>query len=114
MGPSKIAGHLSHKGFTIDHNRVYRVICEADLNHPIDRPRRTWGAKRFQREHSNSLWQADFKLCDDDWWMISFQDDHSRFVTGSVKVWDPTGENAIQLPGMAVKRYGVPEQILTD
>jgi putative transposase len=114
-GPSKIAGHLNHKGFiTIDHNQVYRVICEAGLNHPITEPRKTWGTKRFQREHSNSLWQADFKLCNDDNWMISFQDDHSRFITGSVKIWDPTGENALLLLGKAVKRYGVPEQILTD
>jgi transposase len=113
-GPSKIAGHLRHKGFNIDHNHAYRVICEAGLNHPITEPRKTWGTMRFQREHCNSLWQADFKLCSDDYWMISFQDDHSRFITGSAKIWDPTGENAIRLLGITVKRYGVPEQILTD
>ena len=113
-GPSKIAGHLNHKGFTIDHNRVYRVICKAGLNHPISEPRKTWGTKRFQREHNNSLWQSDFKLCSDDNWMISYQDDHSRFITGSVKIWSPTGENALRLLEKAVKRYGVPEQILAD
>ena len=108
-GPNKIAGHLEHKGFIIDHHQVYDVICEAGLNQPITEPRKTWGTKRFQREHCNSLWQADFKLCSDDNWMISFQDDHSRFITGSVKVWSPTGENAILLLIKAVKRYGVPE-----
>jgi transposase InsO family protein len=46
--------------------------------------------------------------------MISFQDDHSRFITRSVKIWSPTGENAILLLEKVVKRYGVPEQILTD
>ena len=74
----------------------------------------TWGTKRFQREHNNSLWQADFKLCNDDWWMISYQDDHSRFITGSIKIWNPTGENAMFLLDKAVKRYGAPGQILTD
>jgi putative transposase len=113
-GPNKIAGHLSHKGFTIDHNQAYRIICEAGLNHPLSKPRKTWGTKRFQREHNNSLWQADFKLCGDDWWMISYQDDHSRFITGSTKIWNPTGENAILLLDKAVKRHGVPKQILTD
>jgi len=113
-GPSKIAGHLSHKGFDVDHNKVYQVICEAGLNHPIGEPRKTWGTKRFQREHNNSLWQADFKVCSDDNWMISYQDDHSRFITGSVKIYSPTGENAILLLERAVKRYGVPEQVLTD
>src|SRR4030066_993117 len=113
-GPNKIAGHLGHKGFTIDHNQAYEIICEAGLNHPISEPRKTWGTKRFQREHNNSLCQADFKLCSDDFWMISFQDDHSRFITGSTKIWSPTGENAILLLEKAVKRYGVPEQVLTD
>jgi len=113
-GPKKIAGYLSHKGYTIDNNQAYKIICEAGLNHPISEPRKTWGTKRFQREHNNSLWQADFKLCDDDYWMISYQDDHSRFITGSTKIWSPTGENAILLLERAVKKYGTPKQILTD
>ena len=113
-GPNKIAGYLKHRGFTVNHHKVYSVICAAGLNHPIVEPRKTWGTKRFQREHCNSLWQADFKLCSDDYWMISFQDDHSRFITGSIKVWNPTGENAILLLERAVKRFGVPRQILTD
>ena len=105
---------MGHRGFTVDHHQVYLVICEAGLNHPITEPRKTWGTKRFQREHNNSLWQADFKLCNDDNWMISYQDDHSRFSTGSVKIWSPTGENALLLLDRAVKRFGVPAQILTD
>jgi len=113
-GPDKIAGYLEHRGFTVDHHKVYSVICEAGLNHPITEPRKTWGTKRFQREHNNSLWQADFKLCCDDNWMISYQDDHSRFITGSVKIYSPTGENAMLLLDRAVKRFGVPQQILTD
>ena len=90
-GPKKIAGSLRLKGIDVDHNEAYRIICEAGLNHPITQPRKTWGTKRFQREHNNSLWQADFKLCNDDYWMISYQDDHSRFITGSVKIWKPYG-----------------------
>lgn len=42
-GPNKIAGHLNHKGFCIDHNKVYHVICDADLNRPITEPRKTCG-----------------------------------------------------------------------
>jgi transposase InsO family protein len=113
-GPKKIAGSLRLKGIVVDHNEAYRIICEAGLNHPITQPRKTWGTKRFQREHNNSLWQADFKLCNDDCWMISYQDDHSRFITGSVKIWNPTGENAMMLLDKAVKRYGAPRQVLTD
>ena len=113
-GPKKIAGYLSRRGFTVDNNQAYKIICEAGLNHPIVEPRKTWGTKRFVREHNISLWQADFKLCSNDWWMISYQDDHSRFITGSTKIWSPTGENAMLLLDKAVKRYGAPKQILTD
>jgi transposase InsO family protein len=113
-GPKKIAAYLSRKGFALDNNQAYKIICEAGLNHPLTQPRKTWGTRRFVREHINSLWQADFKLCDDDYWMISYQDDHSRFVTGSVKIWNPTGENALLLLDRAVKKYGAPKQILTD
>ena len=96
-GPKKIAGCLKRKGYEIDNNQAYQIICEAGLNHPITMPRKTWGTKRFQREHCNSLWQADFKLCNDDFWMISYLDDRSRFITGSVKIWSPTGDNAMLL-----------------
>ena len=40
-GPKKIAGHLCHRGFSIDHNQAYQIICEAGLNHPITEPRKT-------------------------------------------------------------------------
>ncbi len=113
-GPKKIAGSLRLKGYDVDNNQAYQIICQSGLNHPITEPRKTWGTKRFQREHCNSLWQADFKLCNDDWWMVSYLDDRSRFITGSVKIWSPTGENAMLLLDRAVKRYGVPRQILTD
>jgi transposase len=47
-GPRKIAGCLKRKGYVIDNNQAYRIICEAGLNRPITSPRKTWGTKRFQ------------------------------------------------------------------
>ncbi len=49
-----------------------------------------------------------------DWWMISYQDDHSRFITGSTKIWNPTGENTVLLLDKAVRMFRVPKQIQTD
>ena len=42
-GPKKIAAYLSHKGYTVDNNQAYKIICQAGLNHPITQPRKTWG-----------------------------------------------------------------------
>jgi hypothetical protein len=42
------------------------------------------GARRFERERSNSLWQAQFKLADTDELMISYLGDNSCFILPSI------------------------------
>jgi putative transposase len=118
-GPNKIEGYLRNyrvqDGITpVSHRTIHRILVEAGLNNPIPVPRRIWGKRRFEREHSNSLWQADYKLTDEDEWMISYLDDHSRFIAGSRIHHNPTAEHAIKLLEESVKRYGKPDQILTD
>ncbi len=74
-GPSKIEGYLRNKQGgvkPIGHNTVYRIICDAGLNNPLDKPRKIWGRKRFERSRSNSMWQADYKLAEDDNWMLTY------------------------------------------
>ena len=53
-------------------------------------------------------------MTDEDEWMISYLDDHSRFVPGSEIHHDPTGEHAINLLEDCIRQYGKPDQILTD
>lgn len=118
-GPNKIEGYLRNyrvqDGITpVSHRTTHRILLEAGLNNPIPVPRRVWGKRRFEREHSNSLWQADYKLTNEDEWMISYLDDHSRFIAGSRIHHNPTAEHAIKLLEESVKRYGKPDQILTD
>ena len=84
------------------------------VNQPIDFIRKTWGKRRFERMRSNSLWQADFKLTEDDEWMLTFLDDHSRFIPGSKIEHDATTEFALKLFKRCGKKYGFPEQVLTD
>jgi transposase InsO family protein len=115
-GPCRIEGYLRNynKQSRISHTTIHKILVQAGLNNPIETPRRVWGKRRFERAHSNSLWQADFKLTERDEWMISFLDDHSRFIPGSRIHHDPTAEHAIRLLEESVGRYGKPEQILTD
>ena len=84
------------------------------MNHPVDAPRRVWGKRRFQRPYSNELWQGDFKMTEEDEWMISFLDDHSRFVPGSEINHNQTGKDTIHLLEDCIRQYGKPDQILTD
>jgi len=113
-GPDKIAGMLRNKGVKIGHNTAYRIIRANGFNNPIQRPRRIFGKTRFERAHSNSLWQADFKQTDDDNYMISFLDDHSRFIVGSAINFTENTEDALHLLEKCIKHFSCPVQILTD
>jgi len=117
-GPCKIEGFLRNycvEGVKpVSHRTIYKILVEAGLNSPISKPRKVWGKRRFERECSNSLWQADYKLTNQDEWMISFLDDHSRFVPGSEIHHDHTGDCAIHLLETCISEYGKPGQILTD
>ena len=76
------------------------------MNQPIDFIRKTWGKRRFERMHSNSLWQADFKLTEDDQWLLTFMDDHSRFIPGGKIEYDATTEFALKLFRKPTERAG--------
>jgi transposase InsO family protein len=114
-GPCRIEGYLrNYHTLSVSHTTVHKILIQAGMNNPIPKPRRVWRKRRFEREHSNSLWQADFKLTEHDEWMISYLDDHSRFIPGSRIHHNPTAEHAINLLEESVRRYGKPDQILTD
>jgi transposase InsO family protein len=118
-GPCKIEGYLKNHAreeapVIIGHTTIHKILDQHGLNHPIAKPRKTWGKRRFQRPYSNNLWQSDFKMTRTDDWMISFLDDHSRYVPGSEIHYNPTGEHAIHLLKECIHQHGKPDQILTD
>jgi transposase InsO family protein len=117
-GPCRIERYIREFGprgvQPISHDPIYRILVEEGVNQPIDFIRKTWGKRRFERMHSNSLWQADFKLTEDDQWMLTFLDDHSRFIPGGRIEFDATTEFALKLFKKCGKKYGLPEQVLTD
>jgi len=113
-GPTKIEGYIRTCAppdiERLGHNKIYAILVEEGLNLPLDFVRKTWGGKRFCRLHSNSLWQTDFKLLDNDDWICSYLDDHSRFITHSREFSEnPTGEIALEIFMKAVKKHGLPE-----
>ena len=46
--------------------------------------------------------------------MLTYLDDHSMFVLGSMKFYNPTADNALWLLEECISSYGMPKQILTD
>jgi transposase InsO family protein len=112
-GPQKIAGYLTKQNMTISHMTAYRILRQAGLNHPLTKPRIKRTYRRWQRIHSNSLWQCDLKLVPPRW-LIGILDDHSRFVPGSELFSEGTAENVIWLFDKAIHEYGRPREALTD
>jgi transposase InsO family protein len=112
-GPQKIAGYLTKEKMQISHMTAYRILRQAGLNHPLTKPRIKRTYKRWQRMHSNSLWQCDLKLVPPKW-LMGILDDHSRFVPGSDLFDEGTAENVIWLFDRAVHEYGKPRETLTD
>jgi transposase InsO family protein len=112
--PVKIEGHLRvHHKTEISHRQIYYLLKETKRNKPISYVRRIKGKKRYVRTHSMSLLHADWKdiLTNP---MLTYLDDHSRFVTASEKFPDASMENSIKLLELTIKRFGKPKQVLTD
>lgn len=73
---------------------------------------------RFEREISNDLWQIDateVSLADGTKaYVINILDDHSRYLLASIAGEAATGELAWDAFELAVSRYGLPRQLLSD
>jgi transposase InsO family protein len=111
--PILIEGHLRRGGIDVGHTTIHRLLKQAGMNNPLQKPRQRRCYRRWQRRHSNSLWQCDLKLADARW-LITILDDHSRFVTASQIFKERSTENVIWLLDQAIHEYAKPREILTD
>jgi hypothetical protein len=110
MGSAKIKvyGRIDASPTTID-----KVIRESGfIRRPRKRSRRTY--VRFERQHSLSLIQLDFKKWPSGPWSIWALDDRSRMILGMEVTERADSDTVIRLMEGVVRRFGRPEQILTD
>ncbi|MGF3497999.1 MAG: DDE-type integrase/transposase/recombinase, partial [Methanolinea tarda] len=118
LGPTLLEKKIEEEtGVHIPHNTIYRILLHYDRVEPCmkKRTQRKW--VRYERNHSMSLWQGDWKMIlldGQDRWLIAFMDDSSRLIT-CYGVFDrPTTEHTIQVLEKGFQEYGVPREILTD
>ena len=114
-GIRTIEALLKREGIIVSHNKIHKVLKKEGLVVPEPKKGRRKKYVRWEREHSNSLWQTDF--C---WqeriqcWIIAYLDDHSRFVVGIEYTQVATAKVAINLFDKAKEKYGLPREILSD
>lgn len=117
-GPTHLEKKIEEThGIHIPHNRIYRVLLNHGLVEINVRKRQQRKYVRYERAHSMSMWQGDWKEFELDRskkWLVAFMDDSSRFIT-CYGVFDSlTTENTITVLNQGFREYGTPREILTD
>jgi transposase InsO family protein len=119
-GAKKIRAVLARTGVpapsvaTVHRVLVRRGLVEVQTRH---RPP-PGGWQRFERAHSNELWQIDgtqHRYADGtEFWVIDLIDDHSRYLLSAAVTATLTGAAAWSVVRDAVAEHGLPAQILSD
>jgi putative transposase len=105
----------SHFLMHIPHNTIHHILKQMGLamEQSKKHARRKW--IRYERIYSNSLWHADYKqLPADGRWLIAYEDDASRYITGYGVFSDATSVSAVSVLKEAISKYGKPASILTE
>lgn len=114
-GSRRIEGVLGLRGTHVPHNKIHYVLSKAGLVDYNPKKGRRYNYIRWERKHSNSLWQTDFCWVSRlDCWLCAWLDDHSRFIAIASYLTEATTENAINLFEKAASRYGYPRETLSD
>jgi transposase InsO family protein len=119
-GARRISHELGRRGADPAPSRatVHRILVRNGLIDPqAQHHKRTY--KRWQRAEPMHLWQmdivggvplADGRSCK----LVTGIDDHSRFVVIATVVAVPSGRAVCAAFTQAMRRYGVPSEVLTD
>ena len=118
-GAVTIAWHLEKEGLRPPAAAtISRIISQAGLVAPQPRKRPRSSYIRFQAAPPNETWQSDFmhaRLADaSDVEIISWLDDHSRFLLGCSAHQPVTGDVVVATFLDTIENYGTPASTLTD
>jgi transposase InsO family protein len=120
-GPRTIEHRLGREGFDPVPGRssIYRCLIRHGLVTPQARKRKRSDYKRWERSRAMELWQMDIvggvRVADgSEAKIVSGVDDHSRFCISALVVARAAARPTCDALALAMRRYGVPSQILTD
>lgn len=114
-GIRRIEGLLKLEGIGASHNKIHTLLASLGKVIPEPKKGKRKNYIRWERKHSNSLWQTDFCWIEKlECWLCAWLDDHSRFVPVASYITNATTKNAISLFERAARKYGYPAQTLSD
>ncbi len=122
-GPRRIAFELARTAAetatVVSRSTVYRILVRHGLIEPRSRRRKRSDYLRWERAAPMQLWQLDivggvFLLDGTECKVVTGVDDHSRFCVTATVVPRATGRAVCLAFADALRRYGVPDEVLTD
>ena len=120
-GPRTIGYHLEREGVVPVPSRssIYRALLRHNLVDQKARRKRRSDYKRWERARAMELWQMDVmggvRLVDgSELKVVTGLDDHSRFCVSAKVVRRATATPVCDALTEAMRRHGVPDQVLTD
>ncbi len=120
-GPVRLAFELARGGVSPAPSRmsVYRVLVRHGLISPKPRKRPKSSYRRWERDAPMALWQMDiiggaFLADGTEAKVITGVDDHSRYCVICQVVPRATGRAVCLAFAGALRRFGVPAEVLTD
>ena len=118
-GPETIRWHLEQEGLRVlSTSTIRRILHQAGLVAPAPRKRPRSSYIRFQAAQPNEMWQSDFMHCrladGGDVEVISWLDDHSRFLLSATAHTPVTGDVVVATFLDTIDLYGTPASTLTD
>jgi transposase InsO family protein len=120
-GPRTIRYHLEREGVEPVPSRssIYRALLRHNLVDRKARRKRRKDYRRWERARAMELWQMDImggvRLVDGlELKVVTGIDDHSRFCVCAMVVRRATAKPVCDALAEAMRRHGVPDQVLTD
>ena len=103
----------------VSRSTVYRILVRHGLIEPRSRRRKRSDYLRWEREAPMQLWQLDivggvFLTDGTECKVVTGVDDHSRFCVTATVIPRATGRAVCLAFADALRRYGVPDEVLTD
>jgi len=114
-GSHKMWLYLKEKGFVVSQRKIQKIFKQYGLK--MNKRKRPSQIKfvKYEWPKPNALWHTDWTECPfTGMQLIAFIDDHSRFLVHAEYFSNATTENTVLALKAAIKKYGKPENILTD
>jgi putative transposase len=97
----------------VPHNTIHKILLDNNLAKENPKKKRARKTRFFARRFSNHLWHTDYCKIGSKHY-IAFIDDASRMILASGEFDNATAKNANSVLKKAIRKHGVPKQLLTD